>query len=73
MLLINNIGARSFEGLRTSSYGCTEMKIGPIRVQLGQGDLTKESTEVIVNSVGANLELGGKIHSIIRMKVHLCW
>ncbi|XP_072024928.1 protein mono-ADP-ribosyltransferase PARP14-like [Amphiura filiformis] len=58
-------GQSSYKGFRESHRGTVEMKIGQIRVQVCSGDLTKESTEAIVNSVGPGLGLNGPVSQAI--------
>ncbi|XP_072025906.1 protein mono-ADP-ribosyltransferase PARP14-like isoform X2 [Amphiura filiformis] len=58
-------GQRSYERFRKSQSGTLEMKIGQIRVQVCSGDLTKECTEAIVNSVGPRLDLQGPVSQAI--------
>ena len=35
-----------------------DVKIGPIKIQLAQGDITEETTDAIVNSTDSNLSFG---------------
>ncbi|XP_072024930.1 protein mono-ADP-ribosyltransferase PARP14-like [Amphiura filiformis] len=58
-------GQQSFKGFRQSQSGAFEMRIGQICVQVCSGDLTKESTEAIVNSVGQGLALNGPVSQAI--------
>ncbi|XP_072025647.1 protein mono-ADP-ribosyltransferase PARP14-like [Amphiura filiformis] len=58
-------GQQSFKGFRQSQSGALEMKIGQICVQVCSGDLTKENTEAIVNSVGQGLALNGPVSKAI--------
>ena len=42
------------------------ISIGSVRLQVAQGDLTKEPTDAIVNGTDANLDITqGKLHLII--------
>ena len=43
-----------------SKDNATRMKIGPVIVELQKGDITKEKTDAIVNSVGHDLGLRGR-------------
>ena len=53
--------AKAFSAVKSFPNGSKSLQIGHITVQLQQGDLTQESTDAIVNSVGRDLNLKGKL------------
>ncbi|XP_022091672.1 poly [ADP-ribose] polymerase 14-like [Acanthaster planci] len=56
---------QSYSEIRRDHTGMLQTKIGSVCLQVGQGDLIKETTDAIVNSVGPGLDLQGPVSKAI--------
>lgn len=65
-ILVSGEG-KAFSAMKSFPDGSKSLQIGQITVQLQQGDLTQETTDAIVNSVGRDLNLKGKLmaHALV--------
>ncbi|XP_038071270.1 protein mono-ADP-ribosyltransferase PARP14-like isoform X2 [Patiria miniata] len=59
---------QAYSAIQRDATGMLQTKIGSVCLQVGQGDLVKETTDGIVNSVGARLDLNGPVSQAILAK-----
>ncbi|XP_022096567.1 poly [ADP-ribose] polymerase 14-like [Acanthaster planci] len=58
----------SYSQIHRNSDGAVQAQIGPVCLQIRQGDLVKEKSHAIVNSVGEKLDLQGPVSSALLAK-----
>ncbi|XP_038071240.1 protein mono-ADP-ribosyltransferase PARP14-like [Patiria miniata] len=56
---------QAYSPIQRDDTGMLQTKIGSVCLQVGRGDLVKEATDVIVNSVGLRLALQGPVSKAI--------
>ncbi|XP_038046790.1 protein mono-ADP-ribosyltransferase PARP14-like [Patiria miniata] len=58
----------SYSQIKKDTAGTLQAKIGPVCLQICQGDLVKETSSAIVNSVGEKLDLQGPVSGALLAK-----